>query len=130
MSLSCLVVGKGFVKKDYRLLYTSFVSLLRQSSDLWISKLVSGLGMAIERHHKDESILVHSQLSSILFVILHHLLRLMGPSRRRMSMPSSIQEKPSCDPAQYTLSQIFANLDLAKHWTVSCIRPNDSELPY
>jgi chitin synthase len=61
---NCSYDVSGFVEKDARLLDATFISLLQQLSDLWISKLMSGLGMALERHHNDESILVQAQIIS------------------------------------------------------------------
>jgi chitin synthase len=45
---NCSYDVSGFIEKDSGLLDSALVSLLRQSSDPWISKLMSGLGMALE----------------------------------------------------------------------------------
>jgi chitin synthase len=70
----------GFVEKDVRLLDATFISLLRQSSDPWISKLMSGLGMALKRHHKETKVFLFKFRSSpVLFIIPHPLLSQMEP---------------------------------------------------
>jgi chitin synthase len=92
---------------------------------------MSGLGIALERHHKDKSILVQAQ-------IISHPIRHPIPVALPDGALSPEDEHAELDPGKtyavmtqlnYTLSQIFANLDRTKHWTISCIRPNDSGLP-
>ena len=53
-----------FVEKDSDLLDSAFVSLLRNSSDAFVSKLLSGPSLAAERHNKDDQIIVQAQVSS------------------------------------------------------------------
>ena len=53
-----------FVEKDSNLLDSAFVSLLRNSSDGYVSKLLSGPSLAAERHSKDDQIIVQAQVSS------------------------------------------------------------------
>jgi chitin synthase len=120
----------GFVEKDASLIDPAFVTLLRHSADPFISKLMSGVGMALERHPKDETIVVQAQVFS-------------RPIRQPTLIPSSNGTTPS-DPhpeldssktyavtsqVNYTLSQIFSTMDHTHHWFVSCIRPNDSGSP-
>ena len=52
---------KQFVEKDADLLHSTFVTLLRNSSDPFGSELLSGPGLAPERRMKDENIIVHSR---------------------------------------------------------------------
>ena len=47
-----------FIEKDSDLLDSAFVSLLRNSSDGFVSKLLSGPSLAAERHSKDDQIIV------------------------------------------------------------------------
>ncbi|KAI0076909.1 chitin synthase [Panus rudis PR-1116 ss-1] len=121
-----------FVEKDVDILDSAFVTLLRNSSDPFVSKLMSGPSLATERHSKDETIIVQAQVSS-------HPLRqptpIVSPDG---TLPSPAEEHPHLDFAKvypvttqlnYTLSEITASLDRTKHWTVSCIRPNDSGSP-
>jgi chitin synthase len=128
---NCSYDVSGFVEKDAGLLDATFVSLLRQSSDPWISKLMSGLGMALERHHKDKSILVQAQIISHPIC---HPTPVALPDRALSPEDEHAELNPGKTYAvmtqlNYTLSQIFANLDRTKHWTISCIWPNDSGSP-
>lgn len=128
---NCSYDVTGFIEKDAGLLDSAFVSLLRQSSDPWISKLMSGLGMALERHHKDDAIIVQAQ-------VISRPIRQPTPIPLADGSAPPESERSELDPSKtyavttqlnYTLSQIFANLDRTNHWTVSCIRPNDSGSP-
>ncbi|KAJ3550343.1 hypothetical protein NMY22_g546 [Coprinellus aureogranulatus] len=56
--------AQSFVEKDADLLDASFVTLLRSSSDPFIAKLVSGPGLATERHAQDPTMVVSAQVSS------------------------------------------------------------------
>ena len=117
----------GFVEKDASLIDPAFINLLRHSADPFISKLMSGVGMALERHPKDETIVVQAQVFS-------------RPIRQPTPITHPNGGTPSdphaeLDPSKtytvttqlnYTLSQIFATMDHTHHWFVSCIRPNDS----
>ena len=53
----------NFIEKDSDLLDPAFVTLLCNSSDGFMSKLVSGPSLAAERHSKDEGIIVQAQVS-------------------------------------------------------------------
>ena len=120
----------GFVEKDASLIDPAFVTLLRHSADPFVSKLMSGVGMALERHPKDETIVVQAQVFS-------------RPIRQPTPTPSPNGATPpephaELDPSKayavttqinYTLSQIFSTMDHTHHWFVSCIRPNDSGSP-
>ncbi|OCH89984.1 chitin synthase [Obba rivulosa] len=119
----------GFVEKDTDILDCSFVTVLRNSSDPFVSKLMSGPSLATERHSKDESIIVQAQVSS-------RPLRQLTPILSRTGEPPTpTEEHARLDPSKvypvttqlnYNLSEIMANLDRTRLWTVSCIRPNDS----
>jgi chitin synthase len=88
---------------------------------------MSGLGVVLERHPKDNSILVQAQ-------VISRPIRQPTPiSLPDGSLPS--EEHPELDVAKthpvttqlnYILSQVFANLDRTNHWT---IRPSDSGSP-
>ncbi|KAI0940344.1 hypothetical protein AcV5_001478 [Taiwanofungus camphoratus] len=118
----------NFVEKDADILDSAFVSLLRNSTDSFVSKLMSGPSLATERHTKDESIVVQAQVSS-------RPLRQPTPVASRDGAPSASEEHAHLDPSKvypittqlnHNLSEIMANLDKTRLWTVSCIRPNDS----
>ncbi|KAF8076925.1 glycosyltransferase family 2 protein [Lyophyllum atratum] len=119
----------GFVEKDSDLLDSAFVSLLRNSADPFVSKLLSGPSLAAERHYKDENTIVQAQVSS-------------RPLRQPTPIPSPTGELPEehqrLDPGKtypvtaqlnFTLSEIFASLDRTRLWNLACIRPNDSGSP-
>ena len=120
---------RGFIEKDTDILDCAFVTLLRNSSDPFIAKLMAGPSLATERHSKDENIIVQAQVSSR---------PLRSPTTvvtRDGSTVSPSEEHSRLDPSKvypittqlnYTLSEIMWNLDRTRLWTVSCIRPNDS----
>ncbi|RPD67384.1 chitin synthase [Lentinus tigrinus ALCF2SS1-7] len=126
---SCTYDVRGFIEKDTDILDCAFVTLLRNSTDPFIAKLMAGPSLATERHSKDESIIVQAQVSSR---------PLRGPTTvttRDGAAVSPSEEHSRLDPSKvypittqlnYTLSEIMWNLDRTRLWTVSCIRPNDS----
>lgn len=126
---SCTYDVRGFIERDTDILDCAFVTLLRNSTDPFIAKLMAGPSLATERHSKDESIVVQAQVSS----------RPLRPPTtvvtRDGSTVSPSEEHSRLDPSKvypittqlnYTLSEIMWNLDRTRLWTVSCIRPNDS----
>lgn len=126
---SCSYDVTGFVEKDASLIDPAFVTLLRHSADPFISKLMSGVGMALERHPKDDTIVVQAQVFS------RPIRQPTPPSTSGAALPDP---HPELDPSKtyavttqinYTLSQIFSTMDHTRHWLVSCIRPNDSGSP-
>ncbi|KAI0782569.1 glycosyltransferase family 2 protein [Abortiporus biennis] len=129
---SCSYDVTGFVEKDVDILDSALVTLLRNSTDSFISKLMSGPSLATERHSKDESIIVQAQVSS-------RPLRQPTPvASPDGSLPSPNEEHPTLDVSKvypvttqlnYNLSVLLSNIDRTRLWTVSCIRPNDSGSP-
>ncbi|KAF8967535.1 chitin synthase [Flammula alnicola] len=119
----------NFIEKDADLLDSAFVSLLRNSSETFVSKLLSGPSLAAEKHYKDDSIIVQAQVSS-------RPLRQPSPIlSSNNTLPPQEEDHPRLDPAKtypvtaqlnFTLSELFSSLDRTKLWTISCIRPNDS----
>ena len=127
---SCHYDATGFVEKDTDILDSAFVTLLRNSSDPFISKLFAGPSLAAEKHSKDESMIVQAQVSS---KPLRHPSPVTSPNRAEAD-----EEHPHLDPSKvypvttqlnFTLSEIIATLDRTRLWMVSCIRPNDSGSP-
>jgi len=124
---TCSYDVTGFAEKDAGLIDPVFITLLRHSADPFISKLMSGVGMALEKHPKDETIVVQAQVFS-------------RPIRQPTPITPPNGGAPSdphaeLDPSKayavttqinYTLSQLFTTMDHTHHWFVSCIRPNDS----
>ena len=122
----------GFVDKDIDLLDSALVTLLRDSKEPFVAKLMSGPSLAAERHSKDESIIVQTQVSSRP---LRQVTPIPSPDG---TLPPAGEEHPRLDPTKaypvttqinYSLSEIIYSLDRTRHWTVSCIRPNDSGSP-
>ena len=129
---SCLYDISSFIEKDSDIFDSAFVSLLRHSSDPFVAKLVSGPSLSAEKHSKDENCIVQAQVSSRP---LRQLTRIASPDG---SAPLPNEEHPPLDPAKiytvstqlnHTLSEIFASFDRTHSWTISCIRPNDSNSP-
>ncbi|EKM60048.1 glycosyltransferase family 2 protein [Phanerochaete carnosa HHB-10118-sp] len=119
----------GFVEKDIDVLDSAFVTLFRNSKEPFVAKLMSGPSLAAERHSKDDSIIVQTQASSRP---LRQATPIPSPDG---TLPPAGEEHPRLDPTKaypvttqinYNLSEILYSLDRTRHWTVSCIRPNDS----
>ncbi|PCH40709.1 glycosyltransferase family 2 protein [Wolfiporia cocos MD-104 SS10] len=125
----CSYDAHAFIEKDTDLLDSAFVTLLRNSTDPFVSKLMSGPSLATERHTQDESIIVQAQVSS-------RPLRLPTPVLSRDgARPTESEEHAHLDPSKiypittqlnHNLSELMASIDRTRLWTVSCIRPNDS----
>lgn len=126
---SCTYDVTGFVEKDADLLDAGFVTLLRNSSDSFVSKLVSGPSLATETHHHDQSIIVQAQVSSRPLRHPSSLNREGSPATDEPSQLDPTKTYPITTQLNNTLSELFASLDRAHLWVVSCIRPNDSGLP-
>ncbi|KAG8219096.1 glycosyltransferase family 2 protein [Butyriboletus roseoflavus] len=129
---SCSYDISSFIEKDSDILDSAFVSLLRNSSDAFVAKLLSGPSLAVEKHSKDETSIVQAQVSSRP---LRQPTRIASPDG---SAPLPNEEHPPLDLAKiytvstqlnYALSEIFASFDRTRLWTISCIRPNDSNSP-
>ncbi|GBE80201.1 Chitin synthase 8 [Sparassis crispa] len=125
----CAYDVHGFIEKDADVLDSAFVSVLRNSSDAFVSKLMAGPNLATERHSKDENIIVQAQVSSRP---LRHPTPILA---RDGTAPSSEEAHSHLDPAKvypittqlnHTLSELMSNIDRTHSWIVSCIRPNDS----
>ncbi|KAG8937086.1 hypothetical protein FRC02_006286 [Tulasnella sp. 418] len=125
----CTYDVRGFIEKDADVLDSAFVSLLRQSSDGFISRLVSGPSLAVERHHKDPNTVVQAQVTSR---------PLRQPSVLDEEAQASLPVQDALDPTRVypvttqlnaSISQVLRTLSQTTTWTVNCIRPNDSGLP-
>ncbi|THH06648.1 hypothetical protein EW145_g3945 [Phellinidium pouzarii] len=118
----------SFIEKDSDLFDAGFVTLLRNSADPFVSKLVSGPSLATESHYQDPSIVVQAQVSS-------HPLRhptILNADSSSSDEPSQLdvgKTYPITTQLNHTLSEVFFALDRAHLWVVSCIRPNDSGSP-
>ncbi|KAI5116392.1 hypothetical protein M0805_005329 [Coniferiporia weirii] len=126
---SCTYDVTAFIEKDSDLFDAGFVSLLRNSTDPFVSKLVSGPSLATETHNQDSSIVVQAQVSSRP---LRHATTLNPDGTSSSDEPSQLDAAktyPITTQLNNTLSELFFSLDRAHLWTVSCIRPNDSGSP-
>ena len=127
---SCTYDVTNFIEKDTDILDAGFVTLLRNSADPFVTKLLSGPSLATETHHQDSTIIVQAQVSSR---------PLRRPTALAATPTSPTTDEPSqLDPAKtypittqlnHNLSELFASLDRSHLWIVSCIRPNDSGSP-
>jgi chitin synthase len=61
---NCSYYVAGFVEKNTGMLDSAFVFVLRNSSDPFVSKLLSGPSLAAKKCYKDESIVILAQISS------------------------------------------------------------------
>ena len=129
---NCSYDVTGFVEKNTDMLDSAFVPLLRNSSDSFVSKLLSGPSLAAEKHHKDETIVVQAQVSSRP---LRQPTSIATPdgalpaADAELSQLDSSKMYPVTTQINHTLSTILAGLDRTHLWTISCIRPNDSGSP-
>src|SRR6266436_8344911 len=129
---NCSYDVTGFVEKNNDMLDSAFVSLLRNSSDTFVSKLLSGPSLAAEKHSKDESIVVQAQVSSRPLRQPTSIISPDGALSAADSEPSQLDSSkvyPITTQLNHTLSTILAGLDRTHLWTISCIRPNDSGSP-
>jgi chitin synthase len=128
---NCSYDIRHFLEKDTDMLDSAFVTLMRGSSDSFVSKLFSGPSMAVERHSKDDTMIVQAQVSSRP---LRQPTPIMSPNGSQQIADDHPQLDiskvyPVTTQLNFTLSEIFASLDSARLWTISCIRPNDSGSP-
>lgn len=128
---NCSYDVSGFVEKNTDMLDSAFVSLLRNSSDAFVSKLLSGPSLAVEKHNNDQSIVVQAQVSSRPLRQPTPILASDGSPPPAGSEPQPLENKvyPVTTQLNHTLSVILASIDRAHLWTMSCIRPNDSGSP-
>jgi chitin synthase len=129
---NCSYDVTGFVEKNTDMLDSAFVPLLRNSSDTFVSKLLSGPSLAAEKHSKDESIVVQAQVSSHPLRQPTSIISSDGALSAADSEPSQLDSSkvyPVTTQINHTLSTILAGLDRTHLWTISCIRPNDSGSP-
>ncbi|KAG8898841.1 hypothetical protein FRB99_007125 [Tulasnella sp. 403] len=124
---SCTYDVNGFVEKDADILDSAFVTLLRRSTDPFISRLLSGPSLATEMHSKDTGTVVQAQVSSR---ILRQPSSLGGPAQEgeaSMLDPSKVYAVTT--QLNHDVAYLLSQLDRTHIWTVSCIRPNDSASP-
>ncbi|EIW83186.1 glycosyltransferase family 2 protein [Coniophora puteana RWD-64-598 SS2] len=118
----CSYDTSNFVEKNADIIDPAFVTLLRESSDTFVTKLVSGPGLSTELHEADNETIVQAQIS-------------LRPLRSPSSLGAAEDSSPRLNPAKIypvttqlnqSLWDVLAAMDNAKLWTLSCIRPNDN----
>lgn len=117
---------RNFIEKDSDVLDSSFVLLLRGSTDPFVQKLFSGPSLAAEVHPQDDSTIVQAQVSVTPF---RHPTSLSSdsPPFEPILEPGDIH--PITTQLNATLSGLFPALEAARTWDVLCIRPNDNAVP-
>ncbi|KAF9227129.1 glycosyltransferase family 2 protein [Gyrodon lividus] len=119
---SCSYDTSNFVERDADLLDPSFVTLLRSSSDSLVAKLMSGPSLSTENHQSDKQTIVQAQVSS-------------RPLRNATILSCTPADSPRLNPSKIypvttqlnqALSDVLSNLEHARLWTMTCIRPNDN----
>ena len=121
---NCTYDMSGFVERDADLLDAAFVSLLRSSSDPFISKLVSGPSLSVETHYNDPNIIVQAQVSS------RPLRRPTTVSGAAIESPLDAQMiYPATTQINSTIVELLQSIERTRSWNVICIRPNDSGSP-
>lgn len=126
----CSYDADGFVEKSRDLVDSQLVTLLRNSTDSFIAKLVSGPSIATEGHPLDEDSIVEAQVSSAPLRQPSHILASISavdktPERTLdLSVPHPVTEQ-----LNVTLASVFTSIDRTYLWNVACIRPNDSLQP-
>lgn len=130
----------GFVDSDLGLVDVEFVSLLRNSADSFISRLLSGPSLALDRHPLDPSVIVGAQVSSsplrrptrVIPTNPHISLEPTSP-RGTPAVPfdSTIPlvdasvVHPTCSQINATVSQLVSHFTQCQLWHVLCLKPND-----
>lgn len=128
----CSYDARDFVDSNADVLDKQLVDLLRSSSDSFVSKLVSGPGLATEGHPLDGDITVEAQVSVSALrtptAIVNSLGETQHKSVKAWPIDTSIPQ-PVSSQLNATLSTMLDTVDQTRLWTVSCIRPNDSAHP-
>ena len=129
----CAYDVTDFVDGNADVFDKQLVDLLRTSSDPFISKLVSGPGLATEGHPLDANITVEAQVSSSPLrtpTDIVNPLTSFGPAIDAATWPidTSIPQ-PLVTQLNAVVSTLLSTIDQTRLWTVHCIRPNDNGYP-
>ncbi|CAD6906470.1 unnamed protein product [Tilletia controversa] len=124
---SCTYAVDGFIEHELDLFDSSFVQMLRRTSNAFIAKLFAGPSLATESHPLDENTVVTAQVSA-------RPLRLPTPLRVDAGPFDSLLDPSKVYPVSRqlnaTLSELLGVVAQAGHiWTVTCLRPNDITQP-
>ncbi|KAH9819734.1 chitin synthase-domain-containing protein [Melampsora americana] len=128
----------GFVDSDLALVDVEFVSLLRNSEDSFISRLLSGPSLALDRHPLDQSVIVGAQVSSSplrrpspIIPTYPHIDAndTQGGSQVAFDSTSPLIDHTTvhstCSQINATVSQLVSHFNQCQLWHVLCIKPND-----
>ncbi|CAH7686592.1 chitin synthase-domain-containing protein [Phakopsora pachyrhizi] len=125
----------GFVEADLGLIDVEFVTILRNSSDNFVSRLLSGPSLALDRHPLDPSVIVGAQVSSAplrrpspVVPTYPHLSSATNPTAEFDSTVSLIDTtviQPTCSQLNATFSQILSHLNQCQAWDVVCCKSNE-----
>jgi len=125
----CVYAASQFVDHNADVLDKQLVDLLQTSSDSFISKLVSGPGLATECHPLDADITVEAQVSVSPLrtptTIINPLTGAQASEHIHWPIENSIPH-PVITQLNSCLSTMLDTLDKTRVWTVTCVRPNDS----
>jgi chitin synthase len=130
---SCSYDATDFVDGNADVLDKQLVDLLRGSADSFISKLVSGPGLATEGHPLDSDITVEAQVSvgpmRVPTGIINPLVG-TNPGKVVTDWPVDLNiPQPVVSQLNACLSTMLDTMDKTRVWNVACIRPNDSGHP-
>lgn len=120
----------GFVEDDLGILDVEFVSMLRESDDAFVARLVGGPSLALDLHPYDDSVIVAAQVSSqplrkpTPVVPVHHAAA-RGIDTTQPFLEPDVGVVSISSQVNASLSQMIAHLNTTRLWTVACIRPND-----
>ncbi|KAA1078742.1 hypothetical protein PGTUg99_006148 [Puccinia graminis f. sp. tritici] len=127
----------GIIQADLGLVDVEFVTLLRNSSDSFVSRLLSGPSLALDRHPLDPSVLVAAQVSSSPLrrpsplLPTHPHVSLEPGSPRGTPLDSTVAlldtsvVQPTLSQLNATLSQFISHFSQCQVWHVLNLKPND-----
>ncbi|KAI9630844.1 hypothetical protein KEM48_013614 [Puccinia striiformis f. sp. tritici PST-130] len=129
--------ASGIIQADLGLVDVEFVTLLRNSSDSFVSRLLSGPSLALDRHPLDPSVLVAAQVSSSPLrrpspiLPTHPHISLEPGSPRGAPLDSTVAlidtsvVQPTLSQLNATLSQFISHFSQCQVWNVLNIKPNE-----
>lgn len=127
---ACSYDVADFAERNLDVLDKQLVDLLRGSADGFVSKLVSGPGLAVEGHPLDPNITVEAQVSS---TPLRLPSRVINPLIGIRAQTEDVQwpldvtvPQPVSTQLNSTISTLVQHLDQFRLWTVYCLRPSDT----
>jgi len=129
--------ASGIIQADLGLVDVEFVTLLRNSNDGFVSRLLSGPSLALDRHPLDPTVLVAAQVSSSPLrrpspiLPTHPHISLEPGSPRGAPLDSTVALidtsiiQPTLSQLNATISQFISHFSQCQVWNVLNIKPND-----